>query len=171
MDNWIYSNNSNNSSRYILGQIGIRNLVCIGINPSTATPTNLDRTLLKVRKIAKNKCYDGWVMLNVYPQRATDPNNIHQVKDTIIHYQNLEEISHFINEISNADICAVWGELIDKRPFLKECLSDLVQIIGSSKQWFHLSDLTKKGHPRHPLYLSNDSNLNIFDISSYLINL
>lgn len=57
MGNWIYKHTKDNTSRFVLGEIGAKNLICIGINPSTATPESLDNTLKKVQKFASNKGY------------------------------------------------------------------------------------------------------------------
>lgn len=47
---WHYKNDKDNTIRYILGEEGNKPLFCIGINPSTAEPDNLDSTLKKARK-------------------------------------------------------------------------------------------------------------------------
>ena len=60
--------------RYILGTRGENPLICIGINPSTAQPGDLDNTLKSVERIALGNGYDSFTMFNVYPPRATDPN-------------------------------------------------------------------------------------------------
>ncbi len=72
---WLYFNNSLNSHRYILGEKGDRILACIGVNPSTAYPENLDPTLNSVKNIALHNGFDGWVMYNLYPQRSTNPKD------------------------------------------------------------------------------------------------
>lgn len=71
--NWLYNCNKDDSIRYVLGEKGHNTLACIGINPSTAKPNDLDRTLESVKRIARFNGYDGWVMYNIYPLRATDP--------------------------------------------------------------------------------------------------
>lgn len=67
--------------RYVLGEKFDTSckkvLICIGINPSTAIPEQLDPTLKRVQKHVKNSGeYGAWYMLNVYPQRATNPNEM-----------------------------------------------------------------------------------------------
>ena len=72
---WIYETNEDNSARFVLGQVFNPNgktLLCFGINPSTACPGCLDNTIRKVVKIGKHNNYENWVMLNIYPQRATN---------------------------------------------------------------------------------------------------
>lgn len=168
MADWIYINNEDDTSRYVLGEIGTKNLICIGINPSTATPESLDNTLKKVQKFASNKGYDGWIMLNVYPQRATNPKCIHTEINDSIHQENLKQIQLLIQEYPNFDVWASWGTLINKRPFLKKCLVDVAEVLGSDRNWLHLNELTKKGHPKHPLYLPYESEFNKFDITNYI---
>ena len=68
---WIYANNEDNSSRYLLGTEGERPIFCFGINPSTAEPNAADNTIRKVTKISEYNNYDSWIMLNVFPVRAT----------------------------------------------------------------------------------------------------
>ncbi|MBI2419155.1 MAG: DUF1643 domain-containing protein, partial [Ignavibacteriales bacterium] len=70
---WIYEKSTNNSARFVLGETGKKTIICIGVNPSTATPDKLDPTLESVKRIAKHNGFDGWIMLNIYAQRSTDP--------------------------------------------------------------------------------------------------
>lgn len=74
---WIYKKTTDNSSRFVLGEPGSNSLVCVGVNPSTATPEKLDNTLRTVKKLSAVHGFDGWIMLNLYPQRATNPNDMH----------------------------------------------------------------------------------------------
>lgn len=167
---WIYKNNDDNSVRFILGEDGKSPLVCFGVNPSTATPEKLDRTLVQVQKTAKkNKEFDGWIMLNVYPQRATNPGKLHLELDKDIHRKNLAHIKDVFCSNPKLTVWAAWGGLIEKRPFLKECLKDIVEIIKPYKaQWVCRGDLVAKRHPHHPLYLGNDLPFRPFDVEGYL---
>ena len=74
---WLYQNNATDTARYILGERSENMVACIGVNPSTARPNALDNTLRSVKRISKFNGFDGWVMYNVYPQRATDPYQLH----------------------------------------------------------------------------------------------
>lgn len=166
--NWTYIKNKDNSARFTLGKIGERNLFVIGINPSTAEPNKLDNTVTKVEKFAMANGYDGWVMLNVYPQRATNPKDIHNVVDVRIHKENLKQLEILAQSIPNFDIWAGWGTLINKRAFLNPCLKGVAEVLGLKRNWLHLNELTKYGHPKHPLYLPYSSEFKKFDIINYL---
>ena len=73
IEKWLYAPNFYSEYRYILGTRGKNPLICIGINPSTAKPDDLDNTLKSVERIAHGNGFDSFIMFNVYAQRATDP--------------------------------------------------------------------------------------------------
>jgi len=168
-DNWLYEKNRNNTARYILGETGKKPLVCVGINPSTAAPNNLDRTLTNVKRFSELNGYDGWLMLNVYPQRSTDPNGLHMKLDKKLHSVNLKYISEYVSECDKADVWAAWGTLIGRRKYLRDALKDIVKRLeGFGIRWMKIGKVSKDGHPHHPLYLSHQSVIEKFDIERYL---
>ena len=57
---WIYVPGFYTEYRYILGTRGEKPLICIGINPSTARPGELDNTLRSVERIARNNGRIRW---------------------------------------------------------------------------------------------------------------
>ena len=73
---WLFVPNFYCDYRYILGTAGERPLICVGINPSTAAPNDLDNTLKSVERIALGNGYDSLIMFNVYAQRATRPDDM-----------------------------------------------------------------------------------------------
>lgn len=168
--NWIYKNNEDNSSRYVLGTAGDKTLICIGVNPSTAEPSALDNTMKSVDRLRKENGYDSWVMLNLYPQRATNPNAMHDVQDDDLVNENLRHIEELFQS-NQVEIWAAWGSLIEKRPYLRNCLHQIVELSKKYDcKWYHAGRLLKAGHPHHPLYLRKDEKLKCFDINEYLIS-
>ena len=73
---WLFVPNQYTEYRYILGTRGQKPLICIGINPSTARPGDLDPTLKSVERVAKANGFDSFIMFNVYAQRATSPDDL-----------------------------------------------------------------------------------------------
>lgn len=71
VNRWLYVPHTYSEYRYILGTRGLKPLICVGINPSTAAPDALDPTLQSAQRIALNNGYDSFLMFNVYAQRAT----------------------------------------------------------------------------------------------------
>ena len=82
---WLYVPPFYDEYRYILGTRGDNPLICIGINPSTARPGDLDNTLKSVERIALGNGWDSFIMFNVYPQRATDPNAMDRAFNAELH--------------------------------------------------------------------------------------
>lgn len=166
---WLYAPNFYCDYRYILGTRGENPLICIGINPSTAGPDNLDNTLKSVERIALGNGFDSFMMFNVYAQRATDPDTMEQTCNVALHRENLNAFRHILSLSDSPAVWAAWGTIIEKRPYLKDCLQDLVQA-GQERgaQWYCAGKCSKKGHPHHPLYLRKDEIVRPFDVQAYL---
>ncbi len=170
--NWIYKTNKDNSARFVLGTDGQKPLICIGVNPSTAAPDGLDNTLKSVERHATAKGFDSWIMLNLYPQRATNPKNIHSIADVNLHEANLKNIKAILKSCERATIWAAWGNLIDSRSFLRSCLFDIIELSKvHNTSWINIGKVSKVGHPHHPLYLSGTAEIEQFDIETYQKNL
>ncbi|MCZ2477682.1 DUF1643 domain-containing protein [Aquirufa antheringensis] len=165
---WYYKVNNDDSARFTLGKLGKNNIVCIGINPSTATPDKLDPTIRKVEKITALNDFDGWVMINVYPQRATNPNDLDSESNFKLHQENLLAIKALADTASIGKIWACWGNLIQIRPFLYNCLNDIVNVLQNEDKWVSLNGLTKMQNPKHPLYLPYNSVFEEFNINEYI---
>ena len=169
IEKWIYAPNFYSEYRYILGTRGKNPLICIGINPSTAEPENLDNTLKSVERIALGNGFDSFIMFNVYAQRATDPDAMEKVCNLRLHQENLEAFRYVLSISRKPAVWAAWGAIIEKRSYLADCVRDMVEAgeeYGAS--WYCAGAITKKGHPHHPLYLRKNEKLKPFDISGYL---
>ena len=166
---WIYAPNFYSEYRYILGTRGKNPLICIGINPSTAKPDDLDNTLKSVERIALGNGYDSFIMFNVYAQRATDPDAMERTCNVALHRENLEAFRYVLSISEKPAVWAAWGTIIEKRDYLPKCLRDMLEAgeqLGAS--WYCAGAVSKKGHPHHPLYLRKDEKLKPFDIHGYL---
>lgn len=146
----IYHPDQNNLWRYTLGRSGSNPLLVIGLNPSTATPEKLDPTVTRVAKVAQQCGFDGFVMLNLYPVRATKPNDLPPKADPIAYERNLEEIEKVVAQYPSPTIWATWGESVVNRPYLLQARDALHKRLQShTPQWRRFGDLTASGHPRH----------------------
>lgn len=164
----IYENNADNSERFLLGTEGEKPLLCMGVNPSTAEPGDLDLTVTKVTKFASRNGFDSWVMLNLYPQRSTDPAGMHGVLDPQLQADNERHIAEFVDG-RPLTILAAWGELIDTRYFLPLTLAGIVSLPELANcQWVTIGDLLVSKHPRHPSRATYDWPLEPFDVAKYL---
>ena len=149
--------------------------MCIGINPSTAKPDDLDNTLKSVERIARFNGYDSFIMFNVYAQRATNPKDMDSAFNTALHKENMNAFRYIMasyDEGKKPAIWAAWGTIIEKRPYLIPCVKDMIDIGNEyGAQWFSVGKKSVKGHPHHPLYLKNNSPTEPFDIEGYVESL
>ena len=170
---WLYVPDFYSEYRYILGTKGQNPLICIGINPSTAAPDDLDNTLKSVERIALNNGYDSFIMFNVYAQRATNPDDMERVFNPFLHKENMKAFEYVLKLSTNKpSIWAAWGNIIEKRDYLSECVLTMAEIgkrYGAT--WFTAGKISAKGHPHHPLYLKKDSPLDLFDIDKYITDI
>lgn len=166
---WLYAPNFYSEYRYILGTRGKRPLICIGINPSTARPGDLDNTLKSVERIALANGFDSFIMFNVYAQRATNPDTMEKTCNLQLHRENLEAFRYVLSISEKPAVWAAWGTIIEKRDYLPLCLRDMIEVgkeYGAS--WYCAGATSKKGHPHHPLYLRKDEPIRPFDVDAYL---
>ena len=159
--------------RYLLGTVGAKPLICIGINPSTAAPNALDNTLKSVERIARFNGFDSFLMLNLYAQRATSPDQMDRAFNERLHQENLAALSHALScAAARPTVWAAWGAIIEKRPYLARCARDFARLSRAfDARFVRAGRLSKAGHPHHPLYLTKDAPLEPFDISRYLASL
>ena len=166
---WLYAPNFYSEYRYILGTRGKNPLICIGINPSTAEPDNLDNTLKSVQRIALGNGFDSFIMFNVYAQRATDPDAMERQCNLALHRENLKAFRYVLSISEKPTVWAAWGAIIEKRGYLSDCVRDMVAVGQEyGANWYCAGAISKKGHPHHPLYLRKDEKIKPFDIEEYL---
>ena len=165
-DGWIYL--GNDKERYVLGQPGAANMLVFGVNPSTAVPGKDDPTIRKVRKLTAEAGYEGWIMVNLYPQIASHPKELPQQADKKLLKRNLNVLKQLQTDYPITDIWAAWGDAIDCRYYLGEALIDIEETLDGDYMWLYRGKLTKKGNPRHPLYMKEGETFFGFPVYDYV---
>ncbi len=171
---WLYVPDHYSEYRYILGTVGNRPLICIGVNPSTAVPGRLDNTLKSAERIARFNGYDSFLMFNVYAQRATIPDDMDREMNSLLHEENMKAFRWVLARGNRPPaVWAAWGAVIEKRPYLPRCVLDMAEAGEEfGAEWFTAGPRSRAGHPHHPLYLKKDSPLEPFtDLREYLRSL
>ena len=165
---WLYVPNHYCDYRYILGTAGTKPLICIGVNPSTAAPGDLDPTLKSVERIALGNGYDSFLMFNLYPQRATRPRDMERERNEVLHRENMAAFAYALSLSPAPAVWCAWGTVVEERDYLIQCVQDMVDIGQRyGARWFSAGARSKRGHPHHPLYLRKDSVLEPFDAGAY----
>lgn len=146
--------------RYELGRIWdseVPPLVWIGLNPSTADELELDPTLTRIQKRSQDFGAGGFIMLNLFAYRATNPFVMKKQKEPVGPLNNLA-IHHYLKH----QIVACWGSHGCYKDRGKEVLDMLLR----AKTRLYFLELTKYGQPKHPLYLGYDVELKEWTIDN-----
>ena len=112
-------------------------------------------------------------MCNVYAQRSTEPNSMDKNFNEKLHLENLNAFRWIFEKVDTQPIIwAAWGTNIDKRDYLKACLIEIEKLSSKyNSRWVKAGNLSKKGHPHHPLYLPKNTIFEEFNIKKYISNL
>lgn len=125
-------------------------LVWLMLNPSTADAVKDDPTIRKVRGFTARAGYPGFVVVNLFAIRATDPG---LVRSTLLHDGNPLAAEGPENEATIRRVCAgalvvcAWGRPAWARPQAKRVLRWLDD--GGAR--LVCIDTNGDGSPRHPL--------------------
>jgi len=136
----------------------VRYVNFIGLNPSTADATRDDPTVRRLRGFAKSWGYDGFWLTNLFAFRATDP------ADLCFHQGDIDgpENTRWLEEVAARAglVVAAWGAVDglfrNNVRFAERRATGLINLILSEVD-VHVLGITKRGFPRHPLYVKSDT--------------
>lgn len=131
------------------------NFICL--NPSTADATKDDPTVRRLRGFAKSWGYDGFWLTNLFAHRATDPGALCFAQGDIAGPENLT----WLKEVASraALVVAAWGAVDGLfRNNVRFAHRQSWLVVGYLADVpIHMLGLTKKGYPRHPLYVRGET--------------
>jgi hypothetical protein len=122
----------------------------IMLNPSTADAEVLDPTVTRCLSFALAWSCDGMVVTNLFALRSTDPRGLYAVDDPI--GGGNDAYIRAAADRCDINVCAwgVHGAYLDRGRTVAELLQPYrPQCLG----------VTKAGHPKHPLYLKQATEL------------
>lgn len=123
----------------------------ICLNPSTADETKNDPTVTRCINRAKEYGYDGFIMLNAFSYRATDPNEMKaQGVNASGDPENMTAILWTAKRVGMT-VCG-WSNHCQFRNRSRDLRHMLIKHAIPAH---HLS-LNKTGEPKHPLYIGYD---------------
>lgn len=168
----IYKNSDDNKNRYLLGKKGNNPLIVVGLNPSIATSEKSDNTISKVATVAELNGFDGFVMINLYPVRATDYTKLETNANQNEIEKNISIINNLVADIKEPVFWLAWGDNIFDRDFFKDsCIEIIKSLEKYNIKYKNFGALTASGNPRHPSRLSYSWSFQDFDINSYIDNI
>lgn len=140
--------------RYSLSRTWDRTLpvvLFVGLNPSTADDKSDDPTVRRCIGFATKWRFGGLILVNLFAYRTTDPRRLSEVEDPI-GPDNDRWLA--VAQARAARVVAAWG---NQGAFLRRD-ENVLGRLGRT----HCLGVTKTGSPRHPLYLSAKTRLQIF---------
>ncbi len=169
MEDYIYQNTPDNNARFVIGTKGKNPLIVMSINPSVGSPTQTSPTLGTVRHIAADYGYDSWIILCLYPQRATHLDELDYMANPELVKENEKVINEVLAQYPHHKIWAAWGTHYKDRYFFPQLLEEIVKIADKyGDTWMHYGPLDEGGIPAYALYLDNGEGWYDFDVKAFL---
>lgn len=144
-----------------------RQMIVIGLNPSTADASTDDPTIRRCVSFAKREGCGRLVMLNLFALRSTDPHVLRTHSNPIGPENDATLLAWASRSSYSTLVVAAWGAHVPGgfyaphmgqgwRGYHRDHV--VVQIFGGPEHVLCFGH-TAKGHPRHPLYLASDTPL------------
>lgn len=135
---------------------GSRDLTFVMLNPSTADANKDDNTIRKIVKFAKRFGYGGILVANLFAYRATNPSTLLAVDDpqgpdNIYTWQVLIDAA---TGRGSPIVCA-WGASL----IAVEAGKKFIEFAELRRAKLTCLELTQEGHPKHPLYIKDETDL------------
>lgn len=136
-----------------------RRLCVIMLNPSTADEERNDPTINALLQFAEIWRYSEIKVVNLYALRATDPKDLFKERDRV----GLDNDT-FIRDtaLMCGDVLLACGNDAEHSRLLS--VLRLLQTLSCIRVM--CLGITKKGYPRHPLYVKRSTPLKTYDVSS-----
>jgi len=131
----------------------------IMLNPSTANAHEDDATIRQCRALAEHWGFGGIHVVNLYAFRATDPDDLvatFRNGTDVVGQFNDESIETMLRDDDLGVLVCAWGANVDKVADIRERVV-CSMINNMSRIGATVLGLTKRGHPRHPLRLSQQT--------------
>ena len=151
---------------------GRKTLVFIGLNPSKANSHNNDRTLTRIINFCSRWKYKNIYVINLFGLISKSTCQLLKSLDPVGKNNNLITLKalEFWRENINCDLWLGWGDKgklygrdLEVLKLIKNFSNLKSNKNNHSKHVLSLG-LSKKGSPRHPLYIPNESFLKPFDL-------
>ena len=124
-------------------------LAVVGLNPSTADRYRDDATTRRVAGLAKQLGHGGFVLVNLYGFRSTDPAGLLAKQDPV-GPGNDAAIRTAAREADQ--ILLAWGAAGERVPGFAARVATVKSLLTGHRCF--CQGLTQAGQPRHPLYNS-----------------
>jgi hypothetical protein len=123
-------------------------LIAVCMNPSRADHGQADRTVNRLIRASVEHGYGGWLMVNLYPERSTDPSALSEF-DPALSSANCAAIERVLTQHGATEVLGAWGGL--KHASLRRGRRDVLDTLARlGVRLFSFDEPTAGGDPRHP---------------------
>ncbi len=138
--------------RFVLARPGRRNIMAIGLNPSTANSERLDPTSRNIQQIAVQHGYDGWFLVNLYPKRYPKPKDLPKRQNTALSLDNINVIKKLLSGETFIidDVWLCWGNHVHDHSYLKQQSEQILDLLAKYKKQPLCIGKTSFNQPMHP---------------------
>ncbi len=151
---------------------GTKSIVFIGLNPSIASVSNNDRTLTRIINFCSRWDYKNIYVINLFGLISKSPLYLQKSNDPIGENNDLITLKslEFWRKDSNCDLWLGWGDKGQLKGRDRKVLKLIKKFSNMKLNENNFSKsvlclgLSKKGNPRHPLFMPNYSILKNFDL-------
>lgn len=121
-------------------------VVFIMLNPSTADHIVDDPTIRRCISFSKSWGFGSLEVVNLFAYRATDPRELIATEEPVGKLND----EYIKNAIMDASLTILaWGT----KGIIRDRNSEVLRIISDND--LYCLEITKEGHPKHPLYVGN----------------
>ena len=150
---------------------GKKTIIFIGLNPSKANSSYEDKTLIRIINFCSKWNYKNIYIINLFGLISKSPFQLSKSKDPIGGMNDLITLItlEFWRKNINCDLWLGWGDKGQLNGRDREILqiiknlSNLKSIENNYSNRILSLGISKKGNPRHPLYMPNESFLKPFE--------
>lgn len=136
-----------------------RQIMWIGMNPSTADEQRLDPTLRRVRAFTDALGFNTFIMTNAFAFRATLPKDMRKASDPV-GPMNDWVLRH--TAVSCERVIACWGALSNFPRSLRHRAASIRIMLRDAERPVYCLGRNDDGSPKHPLYVAASTPLALF---------
>lgn len=128
----------------------------IGFNPSTADEFKDDSTTRRLSNFCKENGYGGFTIINLFTRIDKSPYNMIQGirRNEPGIYDKYKSIIE-----SHQNIILIWGDILANHQDVTYHKRRMAYLMEQSKKPIYCFGISKKGNPKHPLYLPKTTKL------------
>ncbi|WP_393101421.1 DUF1643 domain-containing protein [Streptomyces sp. LN325] len=132
-------------------------MVWVMLNPSTADHAEDDPTTRRCTAFARAAGHGGMIVVNLFALRSTDPREIRHHVDPVGPFNEAALIEATDDAVR---VAAAWGDVT--QPERAEQARTVTALLTGHGHSLECLGLTGKGHPRHPLYVRDETQLTAY---------